>query len=73
LKQFLIDSKDIEDFWIKNLVITDCNMSDDDFAEVLKGLYLQGCHIQQISYCRNEFGPKSLTALEELMPNLIDI
>jgi len=48
-------------------------MKDEHFALVLEGLKLQGPHIQQITYCKNDFGPKSLMALEALMPNLIDL
>lgn len=72
LKEFLEQSRYLEMFWVKHLIINDCNLTDQGFALILEGLKLQGPRVQQISYSRNEIGMASLKALEELLPNIVD-
>lgn len=48
------------------LVLDNCGISDEGFAQVLVGLLAQKV-IKSISYLNNKIGPKSIRALEELL------
>ena len=56
----------LDPFLIKTLVIDDCGMTDDVFAELLQGLKAQGI-ISAIHYTNNNIlGSKSAVALLEV-------
>lgn len=73
IKEILIQaaesgSKSSEDspFLIKTLVIDDCGMTDDVFAEIMKGIVAQSC-IRSIHYTNgNQLGMKSAKLLVEV-------
>lgn len=69
--EFAMDEKKLRDpehnpFLIKTLVIDDCGMSDEVFAQILMGLDSQP-HIRSIHYVNNnELGPESTEVLKKI-------
>ena len=83
LNEYLENTRLVEDKRIFKLVIDQCLMKDEVFAEILDGCYKQ-CQFNQkgeievqylttIVYNQGEFGPHTLKILKKLTPNLIEI
>ena len=52
----------------------DCGITDALFADILKGLLLQGRHLKKISYINNtSIGAESIEVIKALMPQLDEI
>jgi hypothetical protein len=44
---------------IETLILSECNLKDEGFAMILKGVIKQDCLIS-ITYAKDEMGPKSV-------------
>ena len=80
--QFLYNSRLVESRKLFNLIIDECQMKDEVFAQLLEGCYRQSefrgevirvQYLSNLSYSNNEFGPKSLEFLGKLIPSLANI
>ena len=70
LGQFLEDTADIPEAWVHTLIIDDCQLTDESFAMILRGILYQGGIIQNLHYSKNALGPKSLDEMRGLLHNL---
>ena len=79
---FLFNAREVKTKKLYNLIIDECQMKDEAFANLLEGCLRQSVmkgkiirtqYLSNISYSCNEFGPKSLEVLGKLVPQLTNI
>ena len=79
---FLFNAREVKTKKLYNLIIDECQMKDEAYANLLEGCLRQSVmkgkiigtqYLSNISYSCNEFGPKSLEVLGELVPQLTNI
>ena len=73
MAHYLEASKENPAKCIKQLIIDDCGMTDQQFANILSGIESQGNHIKQLVYSNNDLSHKSMVVLERIIPNLREI
>ena len=82
LKEYLETVRTLKEKVIYKLIIDQCSMKDEVFAQILEGCFKQ-CQLKKsgeievqylttIVYSGNQFGPKSLEVLVKLLPNIVD-
>lgn len=73
MAEYLRVTKSIPEKHIKQLIIDDCGMSDQQYAHILEGIHSQGNHIKQLVYSNNDLSYKSMEVLDLLIPCLREI
>ena len=89
LRTYLLNTKNVKEQKVHNLIIESCQMTDISYAKVLEGLWYQ-CQmyperngleckrikvqaIESLIYSNNSFGVRSLERLMPLIPHIFEI
>lgn len=89
LRNYLLNTKNVKEQKVHNLIIESCHMTDISYSKILEGLWHQ-CQmydkskyektsrikvqaIESLTYSNNSFGVKSLERLLPLIPHIFEI
>lgn len=73
LKDFLRDTKNEEECWVRSLVIDGCSMSESAFENIIDGALAQGQHLVQLNYSNSTFGDANFQQIVKILPILADL
>lgn len=74
LRQFLADTANVPECWVKSLHIDGCKIEGESFANMMEGVLAQGKHLTSLNISNYDFGPNcDFQRLVGILPNLTDL
>jgi len=73
IHQFLVETADVPEFRVHQLVIESCTFADETLKIILEGVLKQGPFVESIIINNSEFGKDSVNMICKLLPSLREL